>query len=253
MDISIGLVVVVCVACFLAGIMNSSGGSGGLISVPSLMLSGLDSHQAIGTNKVQAVMGLTLAVVRYARGGFIKWQLAIPCAAGGAIGAIIGSNLSLLVSSDFLFYFMFVLLPICAWAVLSHKGVDPTRSEEIVITRKLILTVSLITLIVGMYDGFYGPGSGTFLVVAMGAFTPMGVKSVTAHAKVANLADNVAALIVFLINGKVVLWLGLLAGACNMIGAWIGSTAVMHNGAKIMRPLLILALVLLVINLIIEL
>ena len=253
MDISIGMVLVVCVACFLAGIMNASGGSGGLISIPSLMLAGLDAHHAIGTNKIQAIFGLGLAVIRYARQGFLNVKLCIPCIICGAIGAIGGSNLSLHVSNTVLVYLMFALLPFCAWAVLGGKGVDPTRPEGVTVTAKLLVTMGAIALICGFYDGFYGPGSGTFLVVGLGLLTPLGVKTASAHAKVINLSDNVAALVVFLINGSAVVWLGLMAGVCAMVGAWIGAGAVMKNGAKIMKPLLLLALVLLIVNLITKL
>ena len=250
MDISIGLVILACVACFFAGIMNASGGSGGLLSIPSLMLCGLDPHYAIGTNKVQAIMGLTVAVVRYIRGGFIHWQLAIPCVICGAGGAVAGANLSMLASDKLLIYLMFAALPLCAWVVLSKKGVSEERSEEVVVTPKLLATLGIIALVCGFYDGFYGPGSGTFLVVGLSLLTPLGVKTVSAHAKVINLCDNLAAFVVFLVNGRMVIWLGVLVGICSMVGAWIGAGAVMKSGAKIMKPLLLVALILLVINLI---
>lgn len=253
MEISIWLVLVACVACFLAGIMNASGGSGGLLSVPALMLCGLDPHWAIGTNKVQATMGLFVAIGRYERNGFLDWRLVIPCALCGAGGAVLGSKVSLLVSNQVLMYCMFALLPLCAWAVLSGKGVDETRPEGVTVTKKLVLTMAAIAFCCGFYDGFYGPGSGTFLIVALGIFTPLGVKTASAHAKVINFSDNIAALIVFLINGRVLVWLGLLAGACGMIGAWVGAGAVIKDGSRIMKPLLLLALVLLVINLVTEL
>ena len=250
MDISIGLVIVACVACFLAGIMNASGGSGGLLTIPGFMLCGLDPHYAIGTNKVQAIMGLGLAVVRYIRGGFVNWKLAIPCVVGSVTGAVVGSNLSLLASDKLLIYLMFAVLPLCAWAILSKKGVGEERDETVTVTPKLLVTLGIIALVCGFYDGFYGPGSGTFLVVAISMLTDLGVKTTAAHAKVINFSDNLAAFVVFLVNGRMVLWLGILGGACAMAGAWIGSGAVMKSGAKIMKPLLLVALVLLVINLV---
>ena len=250
MDISIGLVIVACVACFLAGIMNASGGSGGLLSIPGFMLCGLDPHYAIGTNKVQAIMGLGLAVVRYAKNGFINWKLAIPGVLGSVTGAVLGSNLSLLASDKLLLYLMFAALPVCAWAILSKKGIGEERDETVVVTPKLLVTMGILGLCIGFYDGFYGPGSGTFLVVGLTLLTDLGVKTVAAHAKVINFSDNLAAFVVFLVNGRMVLWLGILAGICSMIGAWIGSGAVMKSGAKMMKPLLLVALVLLVINLV---
>ena len=250
MDISIGLVIVACVACFFAGIMNASGGSGGLLSVPALMLCGLDPHDAIGTNKVQAIMCLGLAVFRYAKNGFINWKLAIPCVLGSVTGAVLGSHLSLLASDKLLIYLMFAILPVCAWATLSKKGVSDDRDETVTVTPKLLVTLGIVALVCGFYDGFYGPGSGTFLVVVLTLLTDLGVKTVAAHAKVINFSDNLAAFVVFLLNGRMVLWLGILVGACSMIGAWIGAGAVMKSGAKMMKPLLLVALVLLVINLV---
>ena len=134
--------------------------------------------------------------------------------------------------------------------LLSKKGVSEERSAEVVVTPKLLATLGIIALVCGFYDGFYGPGSGTFLVVGLSLLTPLGVKTVSAHAKVINLCDNLAAFVVFLVNGRMVIWLGVLVGICSMVGAWIGAGAVMKSGAKIMKPLLLVALILLVINLI---
>ena len=96
-----------------------------------------------------------------------------------------------------------------------------------------------------MYDGFYGPGTGTFLIIAFTFFAKLDIKTANAQAKVINLTTNVTALVIFLINGQVLLPLGLAAALCNMIGGYIGAGLVMKNGAKIAKPSIILVLILL--------
>lgn len=101
-----------------------------------------------------------------------------------------------------------------------------------------------------MYDGFYGPGTGTFLIIAFTVFVRMNVMSANAQAKVINLTTNITSLAVFLINGQVLVPLGLAAAVCNMAGGYIGSGMVMKNSSRIVRPVIIIVLVLLLLKLI---
>ena len=99
--------------------------------------------------------------------------------------------------------------------------------------------------VIGMYDGFYGPGTGTFLIIAFTALARMTVGSANAQAKVINLTSNITSLTVFLLNGQVLFPLGLAAAACNMAGNWVGSGLAITKGAKIVRPVILLVLALL--------
>ena len=111
--------------------------------------------------------------------------------------------------------------------------------------KKLYIVATLSAFVIGMYDGFYGPGTGTFLIIAFTVFAKLSIKTSNAQAKVINLTSNITSLIIFLLNGEVLLSVGLAAAACNMVGGYIGAGLVMKNGAKIVKPSIIFVLILL--------
>ena len=116
----------------------------------------------------------------------------------------------------------------------------------------MLKVVALSAFVVGMYDGFYGPGTGTFLILLFTAFAGMNVTIANGNAKVINLASNVMSLFVFLLNGQVLFLLGLPAALCSIAGNYLGSTLVMKNGIRIVRPIIIVVLVILFIKIIME-
>lgn len=255
MEISWITFAIACPLCFLAGILNASAGSGGLISLPAFMIAGLPPHLAIGTNKLQAVMGMAAANVRFIRGGYLNYKLALPSILSAIIGSLIGSNLSLICNESVLSYLMFAILPFAAFFALnkktftnSHGSSSHERAQDVQITRKTYLIVCIFAAIIGCYDGFYGPGTGTFLIIAFTAFAHLEVRMASAQAKAINFTTNLTALIVFIASGNVLVLVGLAAGVCNIVGSWIGAGLVIDFGAKIMRPALAIALVLMLLK-----
>lgn len=238
-----------CPLVLLAGFVDAIGGGGGLISLPGYLLAGLPAHQAIATNKLSSTCGTALTTVRFARKGFIKWKQALPAVAAGLVGAWCGSHLSLLVDSDILEKVLYVVLPLTAILVL-RRGVLKDTTEPVEPTRKTIIIAAAASLIIGAYDGFYGPGTGTFLIVAFSIFAKMDVRSANGQCKAVNLTTNVTSLIVFLRSGQVMIILGLAAAVCNMIGNWIGSGLALKAGTKITRPIIIIVLILLLLKVI---
>jgi len=239
---------IVCPLCLLAGILNASGGSGGLISLPAMLIAGLPPHLAIGTNKLQAVMGMGVANVRFIKSKLLDFKLAAISICFAVGGASIGSQLSLLCDETALKYIMVGILPIAAFFVLNRKLFEKERSDDLASTRRTYIAVCASAFLIGIYDGFYGPGTGTFLIIAFMVFGELSVRRASAQAKAVNFATNLTALLVFLVNGEVNIWLGLAAGACNMIGAWLGAGLVIDFGAKVMRPAIAVALVLMVLK-----
>lgn len=251
MELTLATFLIVCPVCLFVGVMNASVGGGGLVSLPVLLLVGLPPHMAIGTNKLQAICGLFVAVFRYAKSGLINLRLALPTMACGLLGSVTGSSCSLLVDAQILSYIVVGILPIVAFLVFRGHAFDDGEDGELVLSSRMYATASLASLAIGFYDGFYGPGAGTFYVIAFCMISQMGARHASAQAKVVNLTTNVAATIVFLVGGHVCVPLGLAAGACAMIGAWIGSGLVIKDGARIMKPLIAVAFVLLVAKLVI--
>lgn len=145
---------------------------------------------------------------------------------------------------------MVIILPVCAFLVL-NKNLFRDRPSEKAVSRRRLYAVSIAAaLIVGVYDGFYGPGTGTFLIIAFNIFAGMDVRKANGQTKIINLTTNVTSLVIFLVSGQVAVYLGLAAAACNMLGGYIGAGMMMEKGTKIVRPSIILVLLLLSIKII---
>ena len=226
---------------FLAGLVDAIGGGGGLISLPAYLIAGLPAHQAVATNKLSATCGTALATFRFARQGFIDWRMALPGMAAALVGAWCGAHLSLMVDSAVLTKVLYVVLPVTAVLVL-RKDTFREQPAQDVPERKTVWIAAAAALVIGVYDGFYGPGTGTFLLIAFSLFARMDVRTANGRCKAVNLTTNVTSLLVFLRAGQAVIALGLAAGACNMLGGWLGAGLALRGGTKITRPVVLLML-----------
>ena len=245
MELTLQTFIIVCPLVFLAGLVDAIGGGGGLISLPAYLIAGLPPHVAVATNKLSSPFGTALATYRFVRAGLVNFKLAVPSVIAAIIGSSIGAHISLMLPEEVMTYVLLVVLPVSAFLVLNKKLFNDKGNDTVTLDRRTYITATVAALIIGVYDGFYGPGTGTFLIIAFTIFAKLDIKTANAQAKVINLTTNVTALVIFLINGQVLLPLGLAAALCNMIGGYIGAGLVMKNGAKIAKPSIILVLILL--------
>jgi uncharacterized membrane protein YfcA len=241
---------IVCPLVFLAGLIDSIAGGGGLISLPAYLAAGIPPHLAIGTNKMGSAMGTVVSTARFAKNGYIKVKLSL-CAALLAIGgSTIGAHLSMLASELVLKTMMMVALPVVAFYVLKNKDLGEQKEKKEVSEKKMYLITMGAALVIGCYDGFYGPGTGTFLLLVLTGLAGMDIRNASGTTKVINLSSNIAALTTFLINGKVLIPLGLTAGIFCIAGHYIGSGLVVKNGLKIVRPVVLVVLLCLFVKII---
>ncbi|MBQ1184090.1 MAG: TSUP family transporter, partial [Muribaculaceae bacterium] len=196
---------IVCPLVFLAGFIDAIAGGGGLISLPAYLIAGLPPHSAIGTNKFSACLGTTVATWHYARCGFIKWRQVAPAVVMALAGSALGARLALMVDSEIFKVIMLVVLPLTACYVLRRRDLGSDRTPFS--TSKTSMIASTLALLIGIYDGFYGPGTGTFLMLLLTAMAHMSLNEAAGTTKAINLSTNVAALAVFLWHG--VVWLPL--------------------------------------------
>ena len=243
---------IVCPLALIAGFVDSIAGGGGLISLPAFIFAGIPVHNAIATNKLASTMGTTIATVRYAINGYMVKAFVVLGVACGLAGSYFGSNLALQ-TGDFAFKaIMLAVLPFVAFFVLRTKDLDRFSKVELPRKRALAITAA-VALIIGVYDGFYGPGTGTFLMLALTALAHQDIRTAAGTTKAINLSTNAAALTVFLVNGAVLLPLGLAAGAFNIIGNWIGSQSFIRQGSSIARPIMLVVVVLFAVRLLFDL
>lgn len=239
---------IVCPLVFLAGFVDAIAGGGGLISLPAYLIAGVPTHLAIGTNKLSSTLGTAISTGRYLKNGYLKGRLLKLTAFAVAVsflGASLGSKLSLLASDQALGRLMVVVLPVAAFYVLRNRDLGEEQPREPLPTSRLYATVLLAALLIGMYDGFYGPGTGTFLLLIFTGPGRLPVREAATLTKVLNLTSNVAALTTFLLHGTLVYPLGLTAALFSIAGHYCGSGLVVRNGRKIVRPVILVVLAIL--------
>ena len=242
----------VCPFLFLAGFVDSIAGGGGLVSMPVYLLAGLPPHTAVATNKLSSTCGTALTTVRFVKNKLINLKLAVPSVLAAVAGSSLGARISLSMDEHVLRNIIICVLPVAAFFVLNKKMFSGEGKKAAAVTKRTV-TVSMISaFLIGVYDGLYGPGTGSFLIIAFTVFAHLTVEAANAQAKAINLTTNVTALVLFLISGKVLVPLGLAAAACNMAGNYVGSGLVMKKGGKIVRPLLLVVLAVLFIRLVME-
>lgn len=239
---------IVCPLAFLAGLVDAIAGGGGLISLPAYFFAGLPAHAAIATNKLSSTMGTTVATIRYVMFGYmVKW-LVIVGVLCGLTGSFLGSNLALIADSVALMAFMLISLPVVAYVVFRARDLD-SFSRQALPKGKTLACTGLIAFVIGIYDGFYGPGTGTFLILLLTTIAHLSLREAQGTTKAINLSTNVAALAVFLASGNVIVALGLVAGLFNIAGNWIGASLFHKKGSTIVRPIMLVVIVLFAIKL----
>lgn len=243
---------IVCPLVFLAGLVDAIAGGGGLISLPAYFLAGVPAHMALGTNKLGSAMGTTVSTARYIKNGYLQGRILMSmsafCAAAALAGSTIGSRLSLLVSESVIKHLMIVILPVVAFYVLKNKDMGDNEKTNTLPIRRVYLIAVAAAFGVGMYDGFYGPGTGTFLLLILTGAARMNLRTASGVTKVINLSSNVAALVTFISSKNVIYPLGLAAGVFCIAGHYIGSGMVVHNGQKVVRPVVLIVLAVLFIK-----
>lgn len=236
---------IVCPMLFLAGLVDAIGGGGGLISLPAYLFAGVPVHQAIATNKMSSTCGTCLTTVQFIRKGLVNWHLTLPTIAAAIAGSSLGANVSVAVEDAMMEKVLFLILPVVAFIVLNPRIFHDNGKNEFRLNARAWATAVVSAFVVGIYDGFYGPGTGTFLIIAFTVFTRMDIRSANAQAKVINLTTNITSLTIFLMKGQVVLLLGLAAAVCNMAGNYVGANLALTKGSRITRPVIVFVLILL--------
>ena len=236
---------IVCPILFLAGFIDSVGGGGGLLSLPAFMLVGLPYPIATGCNKLSCFFGIALSTGRFLKKGFLNLKLAIPTIFLAIAGSALGAKFMLVMDNAFMESLMLFLIPISAIVVLMPGTFRSAPKWEGKPNRKVWLSTMAVALVMGFYCGFYGPGSGTLMILAFTIFSGMTTPQANAHAKVINLTSIITALSVLLKETTLPLLLCAACAVCHMLGSYIGSGLAMKNNAKVTRPILLLVLALL--------
>lgn len=221
------------VAGCAGGFIDAIAGGGGLITVPALLAAGLPPQIVLGTNKVQSCFGTAIAVHRYTKAGLVKTKglwLAVALAFVASMG---GAYAVSVLSKDLLKQLIpWMLGTVAIYTALNRKFGIHAGGEKI----SPILFAVIFGIVLGFYDGFFGPGTGSFWTVALVALLGLELRAATGYTKAANLASNLGSLCIFLANGSVHFAVGGVMIAGQLIGARLGAGLVVRKGAKFIRP-----------------
>jgi uncharacterized protein len=246
MEPSLLATTVLCALVFVAGFVDAIAGGGGLISVPAYLAVGLPPHATLATNKFSSVLGTLTATWRYARAGKLQVRPALLAAAGALAGSVAGARAVLLVPPAAVHTAVLVLVPAALVVLLLQDRLvrrpDGPATGPVPSAGVKALGIGLI---VGVWDGFFGPGTGTFLTLAFYLVLRLDLLVAAGNARLANLASNVGAVVVFLADGRVVFPLALYAAAAGIAGNQFGSMLALRKGARLIKPFLVGVLVVL--------
>lgn len=237
-DIAFQLLFLLFLAAIFAGFVDSIAGGGGLITIPVLLIAGIPPLESIATNKLQSQFGSASATIAYARKGHVKLKEQLPMAAMAALGGAIGALLASIVPTEFLT----TAIPFLLVAIAIFFAIKPNLGDLESHRRVTPFVFGLTAVpIVGLYDGVFGPGAGSFYMLGFVLLAGFGLLKATAHTKLINLGSNFGSFLVFAASGSVLWKIGLMMGVGQFIGAQIGSRLAMRNGAKIIKPLLVIS------------
>ena len=219
----------------LSGFIDSIAGGGGLIMMPALLFAGVPPLNALGTNKLQSMFGTGIAYRNYARGGLVDWREHRWTIVAVFVGATAGVLLVQTISSDALR----LIIPVLLLVMAAYTIVSPRMSDEDANERLSTKAYRPVAAAIGLYDGFFGPGTGSFFATTLVALRGLGLTRATAQTKLFNLTSNVASVIFFAIGGRMWWALGLCMAVGAMTGGYLGSHTAMKFGARLIRPLLV--------------
>jgi len=249
MEIEFTALALLALVGFVAGFIDSIAGGGGMLALPSLLLAGLDPLTALATNKLQGTFGTASATFTFWKKGHIDLRAHLK-----TVGVVfVGAALGVLLVSAAPKSLLSIIMPILLLAVAMYFALSPRLTDE---ASEPVFPMGAFVFgmapAIGFYDGFFGPGTGSFFMLALVSVFGLGMLEATARTKLFNFTSNVAALLVFLFVAKFAWIAGLVMGVTQVAGAQLGARLAIKNGARIIRPLLVLVCILMALRLLID-
>lgn len=226
-----------CPMLFVAGVVDGISGGGGLIALPSYLISGIPISSAYACNKVQSCLGTSASMFKYARSGMIDWRSSIPAAIAAVIGSFVSTQIMLSLDDSVKKFIIgggicFALL----LSVLSSRlKVESNTCRRITVSIKSVLICLGVGLLLGLYDGFFGPGGGTIAIFLFALLMKYDLRVGSGNGKVIVVIANLTSTVTYIINGSVIYSIALPCAAANIAGSYIGASLATRRGAKFVK------------------
>lgn len=233
------MIFIICLAGFFAALVDSMVGGGGLISLPALIATGMPTHLALGTNKLASTTGASSSTYHYFKSGNLNKKILFALVPLSFIGSAIGVNAVLSINPDFLKVLIIFLVAIIGIYTLVNKNLG-MEDRYVDASPKQLWKGRGMAGIIGFYDGFFGPGTGSFLIFTLIHIFGLDFKKAAANGKVLNLTSNLAAIILFLANGQVAFEYGIPMAISMIFGARVGTHLAVTKGSTFIKPIFVI-------------
>ena len=243
-------ILTLCGFAFVAGLVDAVVGGGGLIQLPALliMLPQTAIASILGTSKFVSIAGTTIAVQQYAKQQKIEWQNTIPAMVTAFIFSFLGARVTSLLNPSLMRPVILGLLIAVAIYTFNKKDFGLFQISKLSRSQQWLYSVA-IGCVIGFYDGFFGPGTGSFLIFAFVGIFGYSFLAASASAKVINFATNLAAILYFAATNNIIYFLGIPMAICNILGAFVGTKLAIKNGSQFVRKLFLIIVSLLILKL----
>ena len=238
------IIILLCIAAFFAGFVDAIVGGGGLIQTPValILMPNLAVSSIIGSLKIPAFSGTSFAANQYLKKVDMNWKLLSIMAVVAFASAFLGSHLLTKVHNDFMKPLLLVVLTLIAIYTFTKKDLGIHQAKGHSVKRQLLLAVSM-SICIGFYDGFIGPGTGSFLVLGFVSVLGFDFLHASANAKMVNLATNFGSICLFILKGKIIWAIAIPMAVCNAAGGWIGAKLAIKKGNGFIRVFFLIVVI----------
>ncbi|WP_105901876.1 sulfite exporter TauE/SafE family protein [Vibrio gangliei] len=248
-DITLLILIALMVSAFAAGFIDSVAGGGGLILVPSFILAGLPPQLALGQEKVVSTLGTIAAIRNFILNKKVIWSAVATGIPAGLVGAYAGAQAILYFDPETIGKIILFMLPFGIILSFLPKKNSNVKDVEPINTSVILFGVPIAVFVIGFYDGFFGPGTGSFLILALHYLLRFDLVSSSATSKLFNFSSNIGALIAFMMAGNVLYMLAIPLVAMNLLGNHVGSSSAMKYGEKLIQRTISISLSILMVSL----
>ncbi|MGF6905896.1 sulfite exporter TauE/SafE family protein [Fusobacterium sp. PH5-44] len=238
-NINLSSLIFLCIACFFAAFVDAIAGGGGLISLPAYLASGLSPHMALGTNKLSSSFGASASAIKFALSGKVNWSLLKKTLLFSFIGSIAGTLcVQLWIKPNYVVPIAIIFLTLVLFYTIVNKKIGETNDFTGLTSKNLYLGI-FMALVIGFYDGFFGPGTGAFLIFALIKIFKFDFVNASGNAKFYNFASNIASLITVIFLKRVNYTYAIIVGIVMVLGSTLGAKFAVTKGDRVIKPIFI--------------
>ncbi len=246
-NVDVNKILILMTICFLAAVIDAISGGGGLISLPAYFAAGLNPYTALGTNKLSSSISTIASVFRFWKAGKVNIDIIKKLCPLSFIGALFGVGTAVYIGSSYFKMISFFILILVFFYTLKHKSIGQ-KSEYKGLTKTNLNQGRFLALIIGFYDGFLGPGTGSFLIFGLIKIFKLDFTNASGNSKILNFSSNATTLISYLILGKINFAYGLPVALAMIIGATVGSKLAILKGNSFIKPVFLSVTIILILK-----